>query len=219
MANSCTLRAAKPDGSVKCGNGTLTTGICSTCSKATKTRSTPWRSRRTAKRSPPAATTRRSNCGTSRPARNSKRSPATTAPCSVCLSVRTERQTEHGAVVAGERFEFLAGLDVPQFDLLVVAAGGERFAVRRDRQGVDRVFVAFEHVEQIPVVKVPLPHFTEPSGFAARSVQEFAIGRKGDGVHVAAMPMERAHNRARLGRAQFDLPIAGDGDEFPGRLV
>ena len=134
-------------------------------------------------------------------------------------AVRTEGQTEHGAVVAGERFEFLAGLDVPQFDLLVVAAGGQRFAVRRDRQGVDRVFMAFEHVEQIRVVKVPLPHFADPSGFAARSVQEFAIGRKGDGVHVAAMVFERVDHRARLGRTQFDLSIPREGDEFPGRLV
>ena len=33
------------------------------------------------------------------------------------------------------------------------------------------------------------------------------------------MVFERADNGARLGRTQLDLSIAGDGDEFPGRLV
>ena len=135
------------------------------------------------------------------------------------FSVRPEGQTEHRAVVAGKRFDFLAGLDVPQPDLLVVAAGGERLAVRRDSQGVDRVLVAFEHVEQMAVGKVPLPRFAEPSGFAACGKKEFAIGRKRHGVHVATMAFEGAYNRARLGRTQLDLSIAGDGDEFFGRQV
>ena len=78
--------------------------------------------------------------------------------------------------MAGKGFDFLAGPDIPQLDSLVVAAGGEHFAVRRDRQGIDRVPMAFKHVKQIAVVKVPLPRFAKPSGFAAGSEQEFAIG-------------------------------------------
>ena len=49
------------------------------------------------------------------------------------FTIGPKRQAKHRAVVARERFDFLARLDIPQFDLLIVAAGRQCPAVRRDR--------------------------------------------------------------------------------------
>ena len=45
------------------------------------------------------------------------------------FSVGPERQIEHAAVVAGKRFDFFTGFDLPEFDLLVVAASGQQLAI------------------------------------------------------------------------------------------
>ena len=67
--------------------------------------------------------------------------------------------------MARQRLEFFSARRVPQFDFLVVASGGERLAVGRNRHGVECVAVAFERPDQFAVVDGPLPYFTEKARF------------------------------------------------------
>ena len=119
----------------------------------------------------------------------------------------------------GERPGLLAGFDVPQLDFLIVTPGRERFAVGQNRQRVNRVFVPLEDVKQIAIAKVPLPHLAKQSGVAAAGKEESAVRGESDGIDVAAMTLQRAHDGARLGRAKLDLAITREGEElFRGRV-
>ena len=77
----------------------------------------------------------------------------------------------------------------------------------------------FEQVKQLGVGQVPLPHLTQPSGFAARGEQELAVGRERNRIHVAAMALEGLDDGVRFRGAQFNLAVAPRRDPFPARTV
>ena len=74
-----------------------------TPSRGTRTRVLPWPSARTARRWPRGARTRRSSCGTWRPARNRPPSRGTPAVCTPWRSARTARRWPRGAVTTDDQ--------------------------------------------------------------------------------------------------------------------
>ena len=57
-----------------------------------------------------------------------------------------------------ERPDFPPGLSLPQLDLLIVTAGGKGLAIRRERGGIQRIFMTCERAHQRAVRDLPLPH-------------------------------------------------------------
>jgi hypothetical protein len=101
-------------------------------------------------------------------------------------------------LVAGEGEEFLLRLQIPDLDLLVVAAGSELAAVGVERDRRDRVGVASERVEQLPVRR--REEFDRLVGPA--DGDELAARRVGDGQGVVVLLDE--------GRFRVELRLLGE---------
>src|SRR5207244_5012959 len=76
-----------------------------------------------------------------------------------------------------------------------------------------------ENVEQLAVVQVPLPHFAQPSGFAAGGKKEASVRRKRHAVDVAAMAFEDLDDGAGFRGAHLDFAIAARRDPFTTGIV
>src|ERR1035438_4818289 len=86
--------------------------------------------------------------------------------------------------MAAERLEFFEFLDIPEFDGLVGAAGGEEGPVRAEGDGLDTVGVGLgEFADELAVLGIP-----EANGFVeAAGGDKGAVLVEGDGVDVAGV--------------------------------
>jgi len=113
-----------------------------------------------------------------------------------------------------ERPDLFAGRRIPEFDELVVTGRGEGLAVGRERGGIDAVVMAVDRGDDATRVDVPDLDFALLRGESARSREEPAIGREGDGAHLFRFAVKSGDGLVRRRVNQTDALEGACGNEF-----